>query len=478
MKQFDGDNTTKLKSAFSITVKEVDDAYNLAQTMISDVLAKYPAFAKGGATMSGQPAANTAAAQPAESPNIPLNAANLQQQQNALKQQSQNKMHNRSSSRASHTPAAPTSAHPPPFPMGSPHGTPVKYGDAGLTRDNLKLPPNKKAKHTTTSTPHQNQQNAATGGTQGKAKSPEQAKQPVAKPESAKEIPVVYHCTETDCDHYYNDPFPTNEELQKHKQQEHKLPLEDPTKFLLNELSTMIGLNPDGTPKTTELASGASQDSKGAKPESTPMDRQHSTMSKPSPAASKSSKLQRSGDAKDTPASGKQESNSKESQPPVKQEATLDLWANSLVNPQDLMHNFQKFETGAGGAISNMDVYRSITPNDTPESSKDGVSEPNSDISDGVDLNIDLSFDANWMPFGIGDADDLLDLGNFTVSGSNDDTVMVDTETLNSNNLWDEFMDPTAFDVNSANKSFTFDTSMFSMNEEAGDNDFALDFGN
>ena len=137
-----------------------------------------------------------------------------------------------------------------------------------------------------------------------------------------------------------------------------------------------------------------------------------------------------------------------------------DPWANTI-DPHDLFSAFQPFASGGGGAISNMDAYRAITPNDTPESSKDsGVSEPNSDISDGVnlDINIDI-FNDNWQPFGPNSADALFDINNFSMS-KDDDTMMFDDQQPNQSFQWEDF-DTSTFD-----KPFSFDTSMYSMNAE------------
>ena len=97
-------------------------------------------------------------------------------------------------------------------------------------------------------------------------------------------------------------------------------------------------------------------------------------------------------------------------------------------------------------------------------SSKDGLSEPNSDITEGMDLNIGLQsneFD-NWMPFGASVADDFLGFGDINVSGI-DDSVMVDSDLLanNDSQSWDQFIDFSAPD-----KPFSFDTSLFGMNEQ------------
>jgi hypothetical protein len=445
------------KQTFSMGMKDVDEALNIAQNMIADVLVKYPGLSRsqGAAGLAtGQPPATGAMPQPS----VPLNAANLQQQQQALaKQQQQNKARNRSVSK-SQTPAAPTTSQPP-FALNSPHGVPVMYGPPQIDSTQLHIPPKKKRKNSNSSpqtVPQKILPPQATGA-------PDMQQEQMGE---VKQGPKMWGCPEIDCDHFFNDPFATEEELAQHKEEEHVKPLKQPTEFLLGQLSTILGLEEDGTAKKSEKSEGAvdapTVDSKGTAASSVPMKAQTSTTGKPSPATS--SKTTKPSDGKQGTPAAKQAA--AKGQPAPKAEPTPEnLWANSSVNPQDLLHNFQKFETGAGGAISNMDVYRSITPNDTPESSKDGLSEPNSDITEGMDLNIDLhssEFEVNWMPFGASVADDLLGFGEITVGGV-DDSVMVDSDLLanNDSQSWDQFIDFSAPD-----KPFPFDTSLFGMNEQ------------
>jgi hypothetical protein len=90
----------------------------------------------------------------------------------------------------------------------------------------------------------------------------------------------------------------------------------------------------------------------------------------------------------------------RESQGP-QEAAIMDPWATSTIDPHDLLTSFVPFETEPPGKISGIDLYRSITPDDTPESSRDGLSEPNSDLSESValDINTDI-FDDDWLHFG------------------------------------------------------------------------------
>lgn len=463
--QFEDQSMQTPKQSFSMGLKDVDEALNIAQNMIADVLVKYPGLSRSqGAAgpATGQPPATGSMPQPPV-PQVPLNAANLQQQQQALaKQQQQNKARNRSTSK-SQTPAAPTTSQPP-FALNSPHGVPVMYGPPQIDSTQLHIPPKKKRKNSNGSPQAVPQKiappQAANAGADMRQDQQEQMGE-------VKQGPKVWACPEIDCDHFFNDPFATEEELEKHKLEEHVKPKQEPTGFLMVQLAHMLGLEEDGTPKKSEKADGAvdaqTVDNKGAATSAVPMKAQASATGKPSPATSSKTTKPSDGKqatpvAKQGPAKGQPAANKTE---PTQE----NLWANSSVNPQDLLHNFQKFETGAGGAISNMDVYRSITPNDTPESSKDGLSEPNSDITEGMDLNIDLQsseFDVNWMPFGASVADDLLGFGEITVGGV-DDSVMVDSDLLanNDSQSWDQFIDFSAPD-----KPFPFDTSLFGMNEE------------
>lgn len=71
-----------------------------------------------------------------------------------------------------------------------------------------------------------------------------------------------------------------------------------------------------------------------------------------------------------------------------------DAWANTTIDPSSLFVGFTSMDT-ATGVIADINTYRSLTPHDTPESSKDsGASEPNSDISEGMNLDIDMSYQA------------------------------------------------------------------------------------
>lgn len=447
----------KLKDSFSINSTDVDASFGLARSMIQDITNQFPNLSKSatGAPITGAPQPVTVPVKDAAvAQTAPLNAANLQQQQQALKQMNQGKSHNRASNRNA-PPPAPTVAQPPPFPTDVLPPT--------LTQDQLRLP-RKKQKHSATSTPVLGQQSTGSAVAQTvKAVSPEnKVQQP---PQSTEPEKSQFLCPETYCDHHFLDPFEDQAALDKHREEEHVRPIRNPVQFALGELSSMLGLDENGEPvkpqTTTLQAAGAAGSTSALKSESTPTAQGLTSMNrgssvngvKTSPANSKSLKAIKPDEVKE---GSQQAKNDKQAESSKGLAAEVNLWAESAVNPQDLMHNFQHLETGAGGAISDMGVYRSITPNDTPESSKDGVSEPNSDISEGFDLNINL----DWQPFGPSEGEDLTDFCKINVNPDEEMGGMFGDE--NSQFVpWNDFMDQSAFD-----KPFVFDASLFSMNAE------------
>jgi hypothetical protein len=151
-------------------------------------------------------------------------------------------------------------------------------------------------------------------------------------------------------------------------------------------------------------------------------------------------------------------SKQRESQAP-QQEVIVDPWARPKIDPFDLLASFEPFETGAGKAISDLNAYRSITPNNMPELSRDGVSEPNTDISDGFNLDIGIDiFDDSWMPFGPSDTAGLLDMSSFNVNSGEDLS------------MFDDDQPPVYFqsrggplNTSDLDRHFRFDTSMYSM---------------
>ena len=439
--------------------------------MVADLSARFPNMkkqepAKPQPLSTAGNQTTSQASQSVQAPSVPtpLNAANLQHQQQQL-----NKLHQRSNSRSSHTPAAPTSAQAP-FHFGatSPRGAPSYLGVSTVTQDNLQLPPaRKKQKHV--AVPGQDTPGSTSSPQVTKATSPEVKRQHV---DSKSHLKPSLCCSEPDCDRH-TVGFDTEDELKHHTQEEHIRPLENPPKYAEENLAALLGLDALGQPKkvvtsaqdsTKMVTSGSKQrqtpnvKSENTPAAGTPMNRNGSMNRQGSAANPRPGVQSKAGTSKDSPA--KTAATQKDAGKQVPQEnAVIDSWTTATIDPHDLLQSFQQFETGAGGAISDLNVYRSITPNDTPESSKDGVSEPNSDISEGVglDINVDI-FDDSWMPFGPGETEGLFDINSFNVNSVDDITMFDDDQPMVNLQSWDDMMDPSAFD-----KPFSFDTSLYSM---------------
>ncbi|RDL40555.1 uncharacterized protein BP5553_00534 [Venustampulla echinocandica] len=479
-KQFRDPAMTQPKDTFSISTKEIEQGRNMLNGMVKDLSDRFPGLKKSDPTgaqaaPASQPTVPATQAVPA--PTVPLNAANLQEQQQQL-----NKLHQRSNSRGSHAPAAPTSAQPP-FPFSAkspPDGVPAYIGKSTVTQENLHLPARKKQKQNNNApVPAQGTPGSNASPQVSKGVAPEVKRQPAeAKPQPR----TALCCSEPECDRH-NVGFDSEEALRIHTQEEHIKPLEDPFQYAQQNLASTLGLDARGqskkppvvsqdvaaTPTAPKMATSVSRQGHtpnvkgGSTPAAaTPMNRQVSMNRQGSAAGAKSATPAKATPSKDgsaRPTTDQKDASKQQAQPP--QEMIIeDPWANATIDPHDLFQAFQTFESGAGGAISDMNVYRSITPNDTPESSKDGVSEPNSDISDGVGLDINLDiFEGSWMPFGPSETDTLFDMNS--INFTKEDDVMMLEEQPSLNFKWDDMIDPAALD-----KPFSFDTSLYSMNAD------------
>lgn len=434
-------------------IVEIEQARAMLESIVKDLSDKFPSMVRPEVAQQQNASAPQTSApvptpvsvpQPAANgptSSMPLNAANLQQQQQQLKT-----IHQRSNSnnRNSHQPpAAPTSSQPPfQFGANSPHGTPSYGGKTQITQENLHIPPRKKQKQAG---------NTASGQTTpGPNASPE-----LKRDQIRSQVKPALVCLEAECDRH-NIGFDTQEALNAHTQDEHIRPLNDSSKYAQENLASVLGLDSRGKPKkvvapaeqnlnvTTAPKQGQTPIIKNESAAGTPMNRQVS-MNRQTSAAGNRLKVTPSRDPPPGPKEVKQLAQAAQEIP--------DAWANATIDPNDLYQAFQPFESGAGGAISDMNAYRSLTPNDTPESSNH-VSEPNSDISDGVALDISLEiFDDSWEPFGpgVGSGFDLSDDENLR---------MFDDEQPNYS-TWDDFAGSSGPD-----QPFAFDTSFFSMDAE------------
>ena len=436
---------TQPRDTFSIQLTEVEHARVMLSSMVKDLSDRFPKMKKPEAQV--QPSSTSQPAQPAATTTAPLNAANLQQQQQQL-----NKIHQRAGNRTAQAPAAPTSTLPPfQFGAASPHGA-AKYSDTTppLTQENLHLPARKKQRPNN---------NTLAQGTPGSSASPRTSK-PLSAEAKKQQVPDTkpkpsLFCPEPECERLQLS-FDTQEVLKNHTEQEHVRPLADPAKYAHDKLASVIewdtqkSKKPEGSPPTPTGTKGGTPKSKGETTpatDTTPMNRQVS-MSRQGTASGKGPEPSKT-NAADQKTLGK---------PAAKE---IDPWAQNTIDPLAIFQNIAP-ESGALGAISDMSVYRSITPNDTPESSKDGISEPNSDLSEGVALDINLDIlDANWQPFGGSDADFLADMTGFNNYSQQDLALLEDDPSLVFTSWDDDPVDPAAFD-----KPFQFDNSLFSMSTD------------
>ncbi|KHN99640.1 uncharacterized protein MAM_02493 [Metarhizium album ARSEF 1941] len=413
MKQFsDAEVMKKLKDKFSISSTEVDQARAILGSMVQDLAVNMQSrgmMKPGPQASQGQGAGQSQGAQPQpqqqaqqqrnqQSQPAPLNAANLEKNSQALKNQQKS-----ASKGGASVPPAPTAAQPPfSFGASSPHGNPSYIGKP---KDmNLHLPSSRKKQKVSGQQPGQTPQGATPSPKTAKNASPEMRRQEPPKP--------VFLCREPECE-MGSFGFPSDQALQQHVEEEHTKPREDPVRFVKENLALALGLEPDGSPKKNHkpadgaTATSLSTSKQGQTPKNaagTPLP-QDNAMKRTGSALSKSV----DGKSKLDPAG-------------PKQSTTPGVWDDCTIDPQALLNNLG-FENGLPNVVSDANLYRSLTPKDTPESSKDsGSSEPNSDISEGAALEIDMT----WQAI---DTDLLLDLDNASLVGdlsSLDPTLLLD----------------------------------------------------
>ncbi|ROT36018.1 hypothetical protein SODALDRAFT_337207 [Sodiomyces alkalinus F11] len=396
--QFHDPERAMPKDVFTIRTSEVDEARTLLESMVMDCAklqqqqaGPTPQRPHGGVPGSQGPQA------------APLSAANLEKQTQALNKA----QHGRSNSKSDQPPAAPTTSQPPfPFATPSPHGQPAYVGKPKVSRDNLQLPPRKRAKASEQATPSQPGQTTPSPNF-GKSTSPESKRQ--GPPEVKAPPKPAFVCSEPDCE-MATVGFPSEQARQAHIQEEHVKPLENPVKYMKEGLAAVLGLelDADGRPKSESQASTVGAIKEGQTPASnagaTPMSRDASQWPA-GKAGHKGTETKSKGEAGKTAAgTEKQGEGSTPMLPPGDHNG-------HSIDPQQLFKNVGRFEYGLEGTIHNMSVYQSITPNDTPESSKDsGSTDPNSDISETTVVDKEM----NWQPL---DADLLMDMGSFSMEG-------------------------------------------------------------
>ncbi|KAG9248100.1 hypothetical protein BJ878DRAFT_93905 [Calycina marina] len=369
-------------------------------------------------------AATQTSPQPGPSSGLLLNAENLQRVQSQINMQ---KVPNRGST----TPAAPTSSAPP-FQFGgpSPHGAPAYGNGKQLSVADLKIPARKRVK----TNPSESTPGAISSPIINKNVSPEFNRANMPQPKQ--QAKPIFNCTDRDCERL-EVGFENAQALEEHNQEEHIKPKADPAKYTLGGLSDALGLDFQGKPKVAAGEATAQTNSRQVQTphikSGTPMSRRNS-MARQGSSTGKSSKLGDLSKRQDTP-----------------QEAGGgNPWANTIVDQQDLVSTFKHLESMVGGGISDMNVYRSITPNESPESNATATTET-SDISDGValDINLNFDFDDNWQPFRGSESCGVADLNNFDF-GSDNVMLQQDEEPMGCYMTWgdaqQDFSNPIVFD--------------------------------
>lgn len=425
LRQFTDEKMTTLRDTFSIRSEDVDSIRGMLESMAKDLAASFPGALKKNASQQN------------------LSDSTTQQTALAAAQQvTPTKTHGRSASKSGQPPPPPTTAQPP-FPIGaqSPAGQPTYIGKPTVTQDTLQLPAKKRAKMSGSGANSAAQSNSSSPQVP-KQTSPEMVKKPTPAEVKVPAKPQ-FLCPHKGCDSN-NIGFATEDARRQHVDEEHIKPYQDPLRFATDNLAAVLGLDTDGQLKGFTSTDGSKQ---SQTPTGTPTSQSPSMARQGSAAGPKSGDLIKNIAARNGPMA---QSDSQSMDQP---------WSAATIDPQELFSSMGLLESGGGGAISDMSVYRSITPNDTPDSSaskESTVSEPNSDVSEGVSLNVtlDMGFDT-WTPFG---GDQYLNIDATDV----DAMMHMDDQRGFAN---DEFADFTTWADGKLDmgKPFTIDASLYSL---------------
>ncbi|SPO01167.1 uncharacterized protein DNG_03914 [Cephalotrichum gorgonifer] len=375
----DGETLKKPKQILTMTADEVRQGFEVIKTIWLDCQRAVAAASK---TQQGAPGQTR----------TPLSAANLEAQTAALNNNNQNQNKAQQPQRPGSKPGQPgaqaqaqqaqvpaaagagAAAAPASFQLSatSPHGQP-KYMNPAKDM-NLHIPPKKRAKVN-----NAKQQGGPQSATPAASEAEKQDSKPPAKP--------VFYCTEKDCE-MATTGFPTEEERQAHVQTEHVQPKENPLNFFKENFAATLGLDNEGnvvdmsTPTGAAMMS-ATQSKQGQTPVSfapTPMSRGPS-MNRSASGTGARPQGGKAGGAKAATPAGK--AGAAATGPTSKTPAAADAYAgtSTTIDPQALFSGIPGFDPVTGGLFSDPTVFQALTPNDTPESSKDsGSSEPMTDL--------------------------------------------------------------------------------------------------
>ncbi|KAJ4268784.1 hypothetical protein NW762_002852 [Fusarium torreyae] len=408
LKQFsDGEKMSLLKDTFSIRSSEIDQARAMLESMAKDLAASVHARNMNMAKQQGTPQAQNAQLAQPQQP-MPQQQQQTQPQGQAAPVNGENLRRNsqaqsttpKGGNKGAQAPAAPTTSQPPfQFGASSPHGNPSYVGKP--KEINLQLPPSRKKQKTTGQTP------------QGATPSPQISKKASPELRRASEAQVphkpVLLCKEPECE-FSTTGYSTEQALQQHVLEEHTKPREDPMKFVQENLALALGLEPDGSIKKEPISEAAPMSLTNSKQGQTPVTMAATPVSIDGGMKRSASSM---GKPQDNKAGAKASATPKLTDGKVTDITAADPWANATIDTEMLVNNLG-VERGYGfydNPFYDYNALSYLTPRDTPDSAKDGGSEPNSDISEGASLEINF----DWTTV---DTDLLLNMNNTNLEGS------------------------------------------------------------
>ncbi|KAL8697423.1 MAG: hypothetical protein Q9224_002327 [Gallowayella concinna] len=414
------DEQYNLIDNFTIGPNELEAAYGRIRQYFINVMEKFGSkrttIARPGEQHQNQPQPQ-AQQPPVNQEKAPLNAANLEEQQNLLKAQRAASMQRHNSGHGSRAPPPPTSEKAPSFPHGpqSPHGIPHHFALPTLTADQLVLPNKRRrsnnhqpsAGSTPVLVPAQDTPIAKSSPLGPKLASPELPKARVPQ--------MSFKCGISDCQSGQNG-FATQAELEQHNADIHepKEPeIEDPVEFALSSMRLALGLDENGKSKPRTETSEALKMKKSLSAQSysaikqeasTPMARA-GTQTGPSPASNLLKTPQAMSSVKSPASDASKVKNGKgptvspkETDPPP-----FDPWAGSCISAEDIQSAWSSLADLNSMSFTKLQV--GLTPSSTLSSGNE-KSEKNSprtsDISenDAVKISIDVGGGTkdDWIP--------------------------------------------------------------------------------
>ncbi|TLD23191.1 hypothetical protein PspLS_07321 [Pyricularia sp. CBS 133598] len=435
MHQFeDGNNASQLKQQLSVRLNDIEQALALVEGMTREMNALF----NGAVAQARGPAA--------QQPNKPQPQAPRPQaapEENFEANKAQAKPNNK----AAQAPAGPAAQQPQYPGFGSlPKNTavPAYLSKPAVTVDTLNPPPPKRKKPNSAQVSSPALQSAHGSPPQTKPPSPEARRENVVEAPKQPPRPLIL-CSEPNCDAAAAG-FPSEEARNLHVQEEHIRPSQDPFKYLnesfafaeaadqQKKLSAAAPVYQSQPQQSVAMQLTQSKDGSVATPTpgTVPMNRQASGVTGPL-LAKPGQGMMGNTQPGATPVSSSAQDMGLPQPPPSAED---NLFTGTVV-PNEIFAGVPSFGTTADGVISDPSLYRTHTPNDTPDSKDGSTSEPNSDIPDNANIEIDMA----WATL---DDDFLVNLNNFSV----ENTEGLDTSTnfMDWNDAAADFDKPFSFD--------------------------------